>query len=48
VNQLLNLFLPTPCIGCQKPGSQFCSACQSIFEINPRAIQKSEIEGFAF
>lgn len=48
VTQLLNLFLPTPCISCQKPGSPFCSACQAKLEINPRAIQKGDITGFAF
>lgn len=48
VNQLQNLFLPTPCISCQKPGSPFCSACQAKLEINPRAIQEGDISGFAF
>ncbi len=48
MNQILNLFLPTPCIGCERPGSPFCAECQSKLELNSRAITKSGISGVAF
>lgn len=48
MDQLLNLFLPTPCIGCQKPGSPFCLECQSNFEFIGREVTKSTVHGYAF
>lgn len=47
MDHLLNLFLPTPCISCQKPGSPFCSTCQSKFTVTVRAISKSGINGYS-
>lgn len=48
MNQFLNLFLPTPCIGCQKLGSPFCAECQSGFASTVRATTKSGVHGYAF
>lgn len=48
MNQLLDLFLPTPCIGCHKPGSPFCTKCQSEFLLARLRVSKAGRSGFAF
>jgi len=48
VNELLNFFLPTPCIGCEKPGSPFCLKCQANFSTSPEPSNRLGVHGFAF
>lgn len=48
MQELLNFFLPTPCIGCLKPGSPFCPKCQSTFLLHSKATSRFGVQGFAF
>ncbi len=48
MNELLNFFLPTPCIRCLKPGSPFCLNCQSTIELSSTPTSRLGIPGFAF
>lgn len=48
MNDLLNFFLPTPCISCLKPGSPFCLKCQSAFVLSNTPTARLGISGFAF
>lgn len=48
MNEILNLFLPTSCIGCHKLGGPFCVDCQSNFPLVARATSRNEVSGFSF
>jgi ComF family protein len=48
MNQILDLFLPTPCVLCSKPGNPFCSKCRSGFELDCAQVAKLGISGFSF
>jgi len=48
VNELLNFFLPTPCISCEKPGSPFCLECQTSFPTSAQPANRLGIQGVAF
>lgn len=48
MNELLNFFLPTPCISCEKPGSPFCLKCQAIFPTSAQTSNRLGVSGFAF
>ena len=48
MNELLNFFLPTPCISCEIPGSPFCLKCQASFSTRPEPSNRLDIQGFAF
>jgi predicted amidophosphoribosyltransferase len=48
VNEILNFFLPTPCISCEKPGSPFCLKCQASFSTSTQPSNRLVVQGFAF
>lgn len=48
MNEILNLFLPTSCIGCNTLGGPFCNGCQANFPLSARATSRNGIAGYAF
>lgn len=46
--ELLNLILPTPCCGCNKPGSVLCQTCLTSLVGSPRRVHRNNFEGWAF
>lgn len=48
MSQILDLFLPTPCVLCSKPGNPFCLTCRSGFELDCAQVTKLGISGFSF
>lgn len=48
MNQVLNLLLPTPCVGCRAIGSPFCPTCRNKLELNPKRVIRREVDGYAF
>lgn len=48
MSQILDLFLPTPCVLCSKPGNPFCFKCRSGFELECTQLTKLGISGFSF
>jgi len=46
--KLLDLFLPTGCIGCKNLGSPLCSDCQPLLALQAREVSRGQAQGFAF
>jgi len=44
----LDLFLPSPCVLCSKPGSPICSRCLGELKLQPSQAKLGNLSGFSF
>lgn len=44
---LLDVFVPTSCVGCKAAGSLFCSGCRANLVIRPRNVVRANLQGWA-
>lgn len=47
LEDLLDVFAPTSCVGCKSPGSSICPRCESSIKLEPYPVQRQELKGFS-